>query len=90
MIGSIIGLIIFGAVIGILARVVLPGKQTYGWVITIVLGIVGALLGYWLAGKLGVGDTPGIDWIRWIISVAAAAVLSVIYTAITHRGRGTA
>jgi uncharacterized membrane protein YeaQ/YmgE (transglycosylase-associated protein family) len=84
---SIIGLIIFGAVIGILARVVLPGRQTYGWIVTILLGIAGALLGYWLAGLLGVGHTAGIDWIRWAISVAAAAVLSVIYTAITRRGR---
>jgi len=85
---SLIGLIIFGAVIGILARVVLPGRQRYGIIITIILGIVGALIGYWLAGKLGVGNTPGIDWIRWIISIAAAAVLSVIFSAITARRRG--
>lgn len=84
---SLIGLIIFGAVIGILARLVLPGRQPYGIIVTIILGIVGALIGYWLAGKLGVGQTSGIDWIRWIISVAAAAVLSVIYSAITGRGR---
>lgn len=86
---SLIGLIIFGAVIGILARVVLPGRQRYGIIITIILGIVGALIGYWLAGKLGVGNTPGIDWIRWIISVAAAAVLSVIFSAITGRRRSS-
>jgi len=84
---SLIGLIIFGAVIGILARLVLPGRQPYGIIVTIILGIAGALIGYWLAGKLGVGHTSGIDWIRWIISVAAAAVLSVIYSAITGRGR---
>lgn len=85
--GAIIGTIIFGAVIGILARVVLPGKQSYGWIVTIVLGIGGALIGYWLSSVLGVRNTPGIDWIRWIISVAAAAVLSFAYTAITKRGK---
>jgi uncharacterized membrane protein YeaQ/YmgE (transglycosylase-associated protein family) len=85
--GAIIGTIIFGAVIGVLARVVLPGKQSYGWIVTIVLGIAGALIGYWLAGLMGLGDTPGIDWIRWIISVAAAAILSFAYTAITRRSR---
>lgn len=84
---SIIGTIIFGAVIGVLARVVLPGKQAYGWIVTVVLGIAGALIGYWLAGMMGVGDTPGIDWIRWIISVAAAALLSFIYTGLTRRGK---
>lgn len=82
---SIIGTIIFGAVIGILARVVLPGRQAYGWIVTVVLGIGGALVGYWLAGSLGVGDTPGIDWIRWILSIGAAAVFSIIYTAVTRK-----
>ena len=47
--------------------------------VTVILGIVGALLGYWLAGLLGVNDTKGIDWIRWIISVAVAAVLVTGY-----------
>jgi uncharacterized membrane protein YeaQ/YmgE (transglycosylase-associated protein family) len=85
MIGEIIGLIIFGAVIGILARLVLPGRQNISAVITVVLGIAGALIGYWLAGALGVDDTGGIDWIRWIISVAVAAGLVVAYGAVTGR-----
>ncbi len=84
---ELIGTIIFGAVIGVLARVVLPGRQTYGWIITIVLGVAGALIGYWLWGALGGTDTPGIDWIRWVISIAAAALLSFIYTGLTRRNR---
>ena len=42
---EIIGTIIFGAVIGVLARIVLPGKQPYGFIVTILLGIAGALIG---------------------------------------------
>lgn len=84
---TILGTIIAGIVIGVLARVVLPGRQTYGWLVTIILGILGALIGFWLAGMLGVAHTHGIDWIRWILSVAVAAVLSVIYTSITRRRR---
>lgn len=84
-IGEIIGLIIFGAVIGILARLVLPGKQNISAIITVVLGILGALIGYWVWGAIGGGDTGGIDWIRWIISIAAAALLVVAYGAITGR-----
>jgi uncharacterized membrane protein YeaQ/YmgE (transglycosylase-associated protein family) len=84
---EIIGTIIFGAVIGVLARVVLPGRQAYGWIITVVLGIAGALIGYWLWGALGGTDTRGIDWIRWVISIAAAALLSFIYTGLTRRSR---
>lgn len=54
--GQIIGTIIFGAVIGILARLVLPGKQQYGMIITVVLGVAGALIGYWVWGAyLGQG-----------------------------------
>ena len=88
MIGSIIGTIIFGAIIGALARLVIPGKQPMGWLITIVIGIAGALIGYWVLGLIaspGNANTRGIDWIRWIISIAVAAVLTVGYTAATRK-----
>jgi uncharacterized membrane protein YeaQ/YmgE (transglycosylase-associated protein family) len=84
---QIIGTIIFGAIVGILARAVIPGRQAYGWIVTILLGIGGALIGYWLWGLLGGSETGGIDWIRLAISVAAAAVLSFLYTALTRRSR---
>ena len=65
-IGAIIGTIIFGAVIGILARAVLPGRQSISAVVTVILGILGALIGYWVWGSvMGKGDTSGIDGIRW-------------------------
>jgi uncharacterized membrane protein YeaQ/YmgE (transglycosylase-associated protein family) len=79
-----IGTIVFGAIIGLLARIVLKGKQPYGLLITVLLGVVGALIGYWVWGLLGGGNTFGIDWIRWAISVAAAAVLSFGYVALTR------
>ena len=82
MLGELIGLIIFGAIIGALARLVMRGNQNIGIIWTIVLGALGALVGYWLAGLLGVGQTSGIDWIRWIISVIAAVVFISIYIGI--------
>ena len=82
---EIIGTIIFGAIIGVLARIVLPGKQPYGFIVTVLLGVAGALIGYWLWGLIGKGNTFGIDWIRWVISVAAAAILSLGYSAITRK-----
>ena len=85
--GDILGLIVFGAVIGVLARIVLPGRQNINLVITVILGILGALIGYWLWGLIGEGDTRGIDWIRWFISIAAAALLVVTYGAMTGRRR---
>lgn len=86
MIGEILGVIVFGAVIGALARLVIPGKQAIGILITVVIGVVGALIGYWLSGVLGVKDTPGIDWIRWVISIAVAVVLTLGYTSVTRKG----
>lgn len=82
---SIIGSIIAGIIVGILARLVLPGRQNISMLITIVLGILGALIGWWLAGLLGVQSTSGVDWIRWIISIIVAAVLIVIYGSVTGR-----
>ena len=89
MVVEIIGTIIFGAVIGMLARLVLPGRQNISALVTVILGVLGALIGYWLWGLMGGGDTSGIDWIRWIISIIAAAVLVVGYIAFTGRSRST-
>ncbi len=82
---SIIGSIIAGIIVGVLARLVLPGKQNISVLITIILGILGALIGWWLAGLLGVQETGGIDWIRWLISVIVAAILIVIYGSVTGK-----
>ena len=84
-VGGWIGTIIFGAVIGVLARLVLPGKQNINLVITVILGVLGALIGYWLAAQIGVCQTRGLDWTRWLISIVVAAVLVVIYGSITGR-----
>ncbi|MGV9801265.1 GlsB/YeaQ/YmgE family stress response membrane protein [Mycobacterium sp. NPDC003449] len=86
---GIIGTIIFGAIIGVLARLVIPGKQSMGWIITVVIGVIGALVGYWLWGLIaseGNANTGGIDWIRWIISIVVAVVLTLGYTAATRKG----
>ncbi|HLS73539.1 MAG TPA: GlsB/YeaQ/YmgE family stress response membrane protein [Actinomycetaceae bacterium] len=83
--GELIGLIIFGAVIGALARLFMKGSQPLGILWTIILGVLGALAGYWIAGLLGVEDTDGIDWIRWAISIVAAIVFISIYLGVTNK-----
>lgn len=82
---TIVGTIIFGAVIGVLARLFLPGRQRIGMIMTVIIGILGALIGYWLAGLFGVAATSGIDWIRWIFSIVVAAILVVGYERIMGR-----
>ncbi|MGY1826691.1 MULTISPECIES: GlsB/YeaQ/YmgE family stress response membrane protein [unclassified Blastococcus] len=83
---EIIGLIIAGLIIGLLGKFVAPGTRdnTPLW-LTLLCGIGGVLIGYYLAGALGVDDTRGIDWIRWIISIIVAAVLVVAASTITGR-----
>jgi len=86
---GIIGTIIFGAVIGILARWFKPGRVEISMVATIIIGVIGALVGYWLWGLISdQGDTAGIDWIRWLISIVAAIIGISIYLAIRSRSAG--
>lgn len=72
-IGGIISAIIIGLVIGALGRLVLPGRQNISIILTMLVGIVAALLGTALAGALGVAETAGVDWIELGIQVLLAA-----------------
>jgi uncharacterized membrane protein YeaQ/YmgE (transglycosylase-associated protein family) len=74
VIGAIISAIIVGAIIGALGRLVVPGRQNISIWLTIVIGIVAALIGTFIANAIGVGDTKGIDWIKLIIQVVLAAI----------------
>ncbi|MFK0157049.1 GlsB/YeaQ/YmgE family stress response membrane protein [Streptomyces sp. NPDC090499] len=73
-ISGIISAIVIGLIIGVLGRLVVPGRQHVGVLWTIVVGIVAALLGSALAAGFGVADTKGPDWIEWFIQIALAAL----------------
>jgi uncharacterized membrane protein YeaQ/YmgE (transglycosylase-associated protein family) len=88
---EIIGILIAGLIIGLLGKLVAPGdKDNIPLWLTLLCGIGGVLLGYYVSGALGVESTPGIDWIRWIISIILAAVLVVIASSLTGRNTGRA
>ncbi|MCA5894191.1 GlsB/YeaQ/YmgE family stress response membrane protein [Isoptericola sp. NEAU-Y5] len=72
--GGIITAIIIGAIIGALGRLLVRGKQNISILVTILVGIVAALLGTWLADLVGVKDTGGIDWIELAFQIGLAAV----------------
>jgi uncharacterized membrane protein YeaQ/YmgE (transglycosylase-associated protein family) len=74
MIGTILWGIIGGAIIGILARLILPGRQNISMLWTVVAGIAAALIGGLIADWLGIGETKGIDWWRHIIQLALAVL----------------
>lgn len=86
MIGTIIGAIIAGLIIGALARLVLPGKQNISILITIVLGILGSLIGSWIVYQLGYSNSNGgFKIIPFLAGVVVAALLIVGYGAVTGR-----
>jgi uncharacterized membrane protein YeaQ/YmgE (transglycosylase-associated protein family) len=83
---EIIGLIVAGLIIGLLGKFAAPGARdnTPLW-LTVLCGIGGVLIGYYLSGALGVAATDGIDWMRWIISIIVAAVLVVAASTLSGR-----
>ena len=66
--------IIIGLIIGALGRLVLPGKQSISIWLTLLVGVVAALLGTFLAAILGVDDTRGVDWIELALQIGLAAL----------------
>jgi uncharacterized membrane protein YeaQ/YmgE (transglycosylase-associated protein family) len=72
-ISGIISAIVIGIVIGVLGRLVLPGRQRIGVLWTIAVGIVAAFIGTALAAAIGVADTKGVDWIELLVQIALAA-----------------
>ncbi|MEV0719167.1 GlsB/YeaQ/YmgE family stress response membrane protein [Asanoa sp. NPDC050611] len=72
-ISGIFTALVVGIVIGVLGRLVLPGRQRIGFWLTVLVGIVAALLGTLVASAVGVADTDNIDWIELALQIAFAA-----------------
>ena len=83
MFSGVIAYIFFGAIIGILARVLKPGADPMGWIMTIVIGIIGAVIGGQLSPMLGVTNR----FMVWVIAILAAIVLLFIYEAMRKKKR---
>jgi uncharacterized membrane protein YeaQ/YmgE (transglycosylase-associated protein family) len=80
MVGEIIGAIILGIIAGYLARLLVPGKQDIGFIMTVLLGLAGALVGYFLFTELlGIGDDDKFDLGGWLGAVVGAFILLLIY-----------
>ena len=73
-IDGIISAIFIGAIIGALARLVMPGRQRIGILLTIIVGIVAALIGTFIARAMGVETTNGIDWLELLFQIILAVV----------------
>lgn len=83
---SLLGTLIVGLIVGLIARAIKPGDDSLGWIMTILLGIAGAFLASYIGVAMGwyrQGDAAG-----WIASVVGAIVLLVIYQFVRSKTSG--
>ncbi|MDY0882128.1 GlsB/YeaQ/YmgE family stress response membrane protein [Dongia soli] len=81
---GILAWVIFGLLAGIVAKLIMPGKDPGGFILTIIIGIAGAILGGFISTLFGFGDISGFDLRSFAIAVLGALLLLFIY----HRVRG--
>jgi uncharacterized membrane protein YeaQ/YmgE (transglycosylase-associated protein family) len=84
---GIITWIIFGLIAGIIAKLIMPGRDPGGFIVTTLLGIVGAVIGGWIGSTLGFGSVNTFDLRSLFVAVIGAIVLLLIYRMV--RGRST-
>ncbi len=83
---EIIGVIIAGIVIGLLGKFIAPGdKDNIPIWLTVVCGIAGVIIGWFVYSAFGGNGSNGIDWTRWIVAILVAAVLVVLASTLTNR-----
>lgn len=82
--GEILTIIVVGAIVGALARLLLPGQQAIGMLMTIIIGIVGALIGNWIGETISPDGT-----MHWILAVLVSIALLAGYVAIARNRRTT-
>ena len=80
---SFISWIILGLIVGVLAKWIMPGKDPGGLIITIVLGVAGAMIGGFVGTQLGLGSVTGINLVSIGLAVVGALLLLVLYRVFT-------
>lgn len=75
---QILGLLLVGIVIGFLARLILPGRQRIGLLMTMVLGVAGAIIGGLIASQLAAGSITELNFVGFVAAVVSAVALLAI------------
>lgn len=82
---GILSWIIFGLIAGALAKLLMPGRAPGGFIVTIVLGIVGASVGGLIGTSLGFGEVTGFNLRSFFVAIIGAVLVLIIYGAIVGR-----
>ncbi|HZL03499.1 MAG TPA: GlsB/YeaQ/YmgE family stress response membrane protein [Cellulomonas sp.] len=81
---GILAFLLLGLLAGVIAKALLPGRNSAGWLLTLVLGVLGAVLGGWLGSTLlGVGLGEFFSIRTWLLAIAGAVIVFLIYGAVT-------
>jgi len=78
--------LLLGLIAGAIAKAILPGRQAGGWLVTLGVGVVGAILGGWIGSLIfggGLGDF--FDLRTWLLSILGAVIVLLIFSAISRR-----
>jgi uncharacterized membrane protein YeaQ/YmgE (transglycosylase-associated protein family) len=90
---SLLSWILTGLVVGLIARAIVPGRQSVGLIMTIVLGVVGAFVGGLISQLIWPGwvNEPDVNkmWPGWLMSILGAVIVVAAYAALTNRSRVT-
>jgi uncharacterized membrane protein YeaQ/YmgE (transglycosylase-associated protein family) len=85
---GILGWIVLGLIAGAIAKLILPGRQGGGWLITLLLGIVGALLGGFIGSAIfGIGLENFWSLQTWIVAILGSILVLLIYGLVTRGSR---
>jgi uncharacterized membrane protein YeaQ/YmgE (transglycosylase-associated protein family) len=88
---GIIGWIVLGLIAGAIAKAILPGRQGGGWLMTLLLGVVGALIGGWIGSAIfGIGLEEFWSFQTWIVAILGAILVLAIWGFATRGSRNRA
>jgi len=76
---GILSWIVMGLIVGILAKLIMPGKDPGGIIVTILIGIAGAFIGGFVGSRLGLGTVTGFNLVSILLAVGGAIILLILY-----------